>query len=261
MPRLEASMFAKGVTSYIEFCQFGARPYTPCEGKEFGYTIMFSPVEALQMIAQSANGQKKSSDPTPNAGNIDDYLPYIKVFLDGEQLLDATDVINKLDAIYRPRQTKLFPSLDLLDPEIYDELTDFVKRNAIFRARKPQTPKDVDSEDTLTGSTNQGTDNGGNSSGTSGGQREPDPDENEKPTQESIQEAFQTNFVDTIIAFYQEDLSEDDIRNIDENSPEIDKEFITTTLCTMKLWNKLREEYFDKVLHKVYIYATKYAEN
>ena len=260
MPRLEASMFAKGVTSYIELCQFGARPYTPCESKEFGYTIMFSPIEALQMIAQSANGQKKSLDPAPNAGNIDDYLPYIKVFLDGEQLLDATDVINKLDTIYRPYQTKLFPSLDLLDPEIYDELTGLVKGSAIFRPRKPQTPKDVDSEDTSTGSMNQGIDTNDNSGGASGGQRA-DPDKNEKPTQESIQEAFQTNFVETIIAFCQDGFSEDDIRNIDENSTEIDKEFITTNLCSMKLWNKLREEYFDKVLHKVYVYATKRKEN
>lgn len=255
MPRLEASMFAKGVTSYIELCQFGARPYTPYEGKEFGYTIMFSPVEALQMIAQSANGQKKSVDPNPNAVNIDDYLQYIKVFLDGKQLLDATDVINKLDAIYRPHQTKLFPSLDLLDSEIYDELTDFVKREAIFKARKPQNLKDVDLEDTSIEDNNQGTGNGGAT------KEQRKPDTNEKPTQESIQEAFQTNFVETIIAFYQDGFSEDEIRNITENSPEIDKEFITTTLCSMKLWNKLREEYFDKVLHKVYVYAAKCKES
>lgn len=246
MPLLNATMFLKGVVNYSEYRQFSARAYNPNDGKEFGYTIMFSPDEALQMIAQHANSEKHEAKEEANLPSIDKYLQYIKVFVDGTELVDATELMNKLDTIYRPNQTILFPSLDLETPEILCELAQEVIKSAKFKPRQPQTPKDPD-------------DNGDSSNGSksgSGKQKDPATDTGEY-TKESLRKAFQDLFVSLIADFYQDGYTEDDIKAINENSSRPDIRLIEGTLCTMKLWNILRTEYFDKVLHKVYVYVKK----
>lgn len=248
MPRLDAAMFLKGVVSYIEYCQFGSRPLNPFNGKINGYIIMFSPTDALQMIAQHANGEKHDTKADPDVKNIKDYLQYIKVFLDGSELVDATEVMSKLDTIYRPGQTILFPSLDLLAKENLDELTDAVIRDAKFKPREAQEPKapSNDEQDSNTGSKNQDNEN------------KKDKKDVGTYTAESLRKAFQEHFVATIVYLLQAGYTEDGIKEIGiKVKDELVEDFITVTLCSMKLWNKLNKEYFEKVLHKVYVYAGK----